>query len=702
MATNAPDAIVFPSQVGGYHPDWAPLRARPEVRAVAVWDLLFGSIDGEPGGLLFASHDGMYLGDVGRPVVVDGRMYDPAAPDEVVVSEELAKRVPVGTTVDFRAFAPDQSDLSGDAPSGPALTMKVVGVVRLVNQFLFTPSRPSCRRDTAARYEGSVYLAENADVRLANGSADIPALQRDVNELLAPGTPVLDLHAVSRRVDTTLSVERTALFSGAVVALGRRVARCPGPDPLGRGGWRRRSCASGRRYGAARPCERSGSRDLVTVATAMVVAAVAAVFVSALFPVGLGRRIDVDVGVHADWTVLVPGVAATGAVVLAAVVLVAWRATRLAVRSTAQRPSVLVAAVRRRAPLPVGIGTSMAFERGRGRSSVPVLPALLGAIAGVLGVVAILTIDNGIHDSLAHPERAGVTWDATAEVELSAYEPSGLRGEAVDQILAAAPPGSSAVVIDRQVLDVDGVGVPTFSLRTPHGDPPVTLSIAKGNAPRAVGEAAIGPETARILGVGIGDSVSFALGNRVRLVGIGLFPSDVHAEFDEGLWVTPDQMELVSPSPVDGNDFEGDRYVALRFPDRVDVTVQTGRMGQELGPPVSDIAPAQVPVELENLRGARAAGAPRRFAAGRDRRGEPRAGHVGAPPTPRLRDLAGPRTQSPRRPPRAQLAGHRDRAGRAAHRHPDRCCCGSRVAGAGSRNRCRSRPYHRSRSLRCC
>ena len=70
VATNAPDAVVFPGQVGTAHPDWAPLRAQPEVRSLAVWDLLFGTLAGEPGALLFASHDGAYLGEVGRPVVV--------------------------------------------------------------------------------------------------------------------------------------------------------------------------------------------------------------------------------------------------------------------------------------------------------------------------------------------------------------------------------------------------------------------------------------------------------------------------------------------------------------------------------------------------------------------------------------------------------------------------------------------------------
>src|ERR1700722_12459578 len=44
--TNAADAIAFPSQVGVEHPDWDRLKAQPEVKSVAVWDLLFGDYDG--------------------------------------------------------------------------------------------------------------------------------------------------------------------------------------------------------------------------------------------------------------------------------------------------------------------------------------------------------------------------------------------------------------------------------------------------------------------------------------------------------------------------------------------------------------------------------------------------------------------------------------------------------------------------------
>ncbi len=109
--TNAADAVVFPSQVGINHPHWAKLAARPEVRTLAVWDLLFGNVNGQSGAVIFGSKDGTYLGKVDKPVVVQGRMFNPRSPDEVVVDENAVNQAPpVGGTFTFRPYARHQSD----------------------------------------------------------------------------------------------------------------------------------------------------------------------------------------------------------------------------------------------------------------------------------------------------------------------------------------------------------------------------------------------------------------------------------------------------------------------------------------------------------------------------------------------------------------------------------------------------------------
>jgi hypothetical protein len=92
----------------------------------------------------------------------------------------------------------------------------------------------------------------------------------------------------------------------------------------------------------------------------------------------------------------------------------------------------------------------------------------------------------------------------------------------------------------------------------------ITLALVSGRAPSAPDEAAIGPATAKLLHVHVGDWVRVAYGVRKHVVGEALFPSDVHAEFDEGLWLLPAAFDAVTP-PHDPTQATDD-VIAVRFP----------------------------------------------------------------------------------------------------------------------------------------
>ena len=607
-ATASADAVVFASQVGVPHPEWDKLRARPEVADLAVWDLMFGNENGQPGGLLFVANDDAFGGRIGKPLLLSGRMWDPNAPDEIVVTPPVAKDLPIGSTTTFQPFGAAQGD-SDPAPTGPTVTFKVVGVVQTINYFLFTDGQEFVGPGFVKQYGSQVQLAENVDVRLRNGAADIPALQRDVNEDVAPGTPVLDLHAASRRVDTTISVEYAALLMLGVaiaVAGGLLVAQALGRSASVIGD----DALVLRAIGMTRS-DVAGAATVshaLTFVVALVVALGSAITASQLFPVGLSRKVDPDVGVHADWTVLGGGLLALAALLLSGTLLVARRAAR----DDGQRPpraSRLIAAVRGRAPLTIGIGTTLALDGGSGRTRVSVRPALVGAVVGVLGVVGALTIQHGVDDSLAHPERAGVTWDATVTPQDTAYVPHGLDPAFVISVVAAAPSGSSVATLSRFVVQVNGVGVASFAIDDePHqAASPISFAVTSGRAPVSDDEVAIGPKTAKDIHARIGDTIDVGDDKvPLRVVGEALFPPDVHAEFDEGIWLSKSQFEVFPPVVSQEDLFQGaERAVAVRFPKGTDKGSAIDALTKQIGDQSGGVSAAEVPVELANLRNVR-------------------------------------------------------------------------------------------------
>ena len=142
--TSGADAVVFPSQTSDAGTfDWDALREVPYVEDVAPWSLTFGTLEEgtdheEAGSLLFMPTDDHWLRTTDRPVVIDGRMWDPTADGEVLVDEPVADEqgIQVGDRFGYHAYRSGQFG-TGD-PAGPMLDVEVVGIVRETSQFLFT------------------------------------------------------------------------------------------------------------------------------------------------------------------------------------------------------------------------------------------------------------------------------------------------------------------------------------------------------------------------------------------------------------------------------------------------------------------------------------------------------------------------------------------------------------------------------------
>jgi hypothetical protein len=170
---------------------------------------------------------------------------------------------------------------------------------------------------------------------------------------------------------------------------------------------------------------------------------------------------------------------------------------------------------------------------------VPVRPALLGAVAGILGVLAAFTFSAGVSDAAANPARFGQTFQLDTFL--------GLNGQdfgPVDQVLRA-------VAADPDVTGVDDariggaqsgqVSVESFT-DDPVGGKRVPVTLTGGRMPAAADEIVLAPTTASDMHATTGSVVRLAgaAGPRALTVtGIGFVPSGPHNNYDQGAWLTP-------------------------------------------------------------------------------------------------------------------------------------------------------------------
>jgi len=312
------------------------------------------------------------------------------------------------------------------------------------------------------------------------------------------------------------------------------------------------------------------------------------------FPVGLSAKVDADRGVQVDPLLLAFATVGVVAFIAVQVLVAASRSTRTR-DAGAPRPSWARIGVIR--PLAIGLGVRIALEGGRRTRRGTARMALLGAVAAVAGIVAILTLNDGLDDSLRHPELAGVSWDATVLANEDDASPQGISAELVNRI-ASQPGVAAADSIGRVVTQIGEVGVPMFTVFPGSGVEQVELVTLEGRGPRDETEITLGPSTARDLGVEIGDTVSLPDGAVMSVVGFGLFPTDVHAQFDEGAAVVPDRFE----SLVAALGGEGAGYaVAVRFDSGATADERLAELRAGLGDTVAAVDPAERPDELTNL-----------------------------------------------------------------------------------------------------
>jgi hypothetical protein len=562
-------AIVLPNEPGF---DWNQIKALPEVETLGEFSLQAAwGVDGVlVDDVSFPSANADFYTKLERPVPFTGRIFDNSRVDEALVSQEFLTKYhkKVGDTVTARLYTPAQVDaalksetqlVDPSTAKGPRQTLRIVGTGRPPPWVLeFGGGGGATIIPTYAFYQR--YRSEmigtdpskevvNSLVRLRNGAADLPRLRGDL-ERLHPGRKldVINLVEGGQHITNATSFERNALLVFALVAaiaalliVGQAIVRYAASavidlDVLRALGMTRQEAVLAALAGPALAA--------VGAAVAAVAAAIAA---SSLFPIGVGAQVEPYPGRHADWAVLLPG----AALLVLLVLLLAYVSAVSAVghRSGAAAPhrsSVAALASRLALPVPVTLGTRLALEPGRGRTAIPVRPALVGAVAGVLGVVAATTFHTGLTDAVHTPERYGQT-----------YQASGYLGQNGTDFVPVAE-SLNALAAQPQVAGIDDSRLVPINIGTTSteawelsaikgGVPTVSLD---GRAPRADDEIALGPRTARDLHAKTGQRLQIKGEQTItlRVSGITFVPPGPHTGYDEGAWLTRRAMSQLYPS----------------------------------------------------------------------------------------------------------------------------------------------------------
>jgi hypothetical protein len=546
---------VLPNQPGF---DWARIRALPEVAALTTFAVSGFVLDGYP---LATQNTGFPPGDsqvmrtIERPVVLQGRRLDPRRVTEVDVTPLFPANYGkgVGDTLTLQLATPQEisrgyDPSSGRFPHGPKIRARIVGVIRSPWFSDSVGSNGAVLGSPAllARYRANILSAQgyiNALVRLRGGAADIPRFRADLarvtgrpdidvwNNLVNLGDParrttgyeaacLLAFGLAALAAAFFLVGQSVARYTAATVA-DLQVLRAPGMTP---------------RQAVAAACA-APVLAAVAGATLGVAGAIAA---SAWMPIGAAALLEPHPGIEADWPVLAAGWAAALLLVLAGSAAAA--VTALAAGRTQRPPrrsAVAAAAANLGVAVPVLVGARFALEPGRGRSALPVRPALIGAVAGVLGVLAAFTFSAGVADAAANPARFGQTNQLEGWIGLNGQDfgPAGRVLRAV----AASPDVTGVNDARIAVAQAGQVSVTTYTY-APVGGKRLPAVLTAGRLPAGPGEIVLAPTTASQLRAAAGGTIRLTGGSHpetVRVSGIGFVPEGSHNSYDSGAWITP-------------------------------------------------------------------------------------------------------------------------------------------------------------------
>jgi hypothetical protein len=499
------------------------------------------------GPLVLAAQDEHVLVDFARPHVVDGSLYDPSDPRQIMVDDVVAEAydlsvgqdVEIATATIDQMMAWEEAGAEGDPPL-VARPATVAGVVIPSDGIVV---------DEAFGY-GHVYLTPafaethgvdpfffGMAVRLRGGGADVPEF-RDAVQALAPGEAIefKTEAAVAETVARGTMPHTVALLlfaavvgSAGFVVAGQAISRQLLPL---------RTDAFALRSVGVEPADlRVGALlrvGLLGVAGGLAAVAVA-VAVSPMFPVGVADRAEIAPGFDADLTVLVPG-----AVVLV-LGLVLWSVPTL---RTLGRVEAISAPTRHPAwterlatvvSSPIATTGLRSSFTSSGRAGSP-RAAIAGLVLAVAAVAGTVTFGAGIDHLVTTPSTYGWDWDALATLPDEEWH---VPGSLFEDRAADSPELTDWSVLTMDQVVLDGQRTPAVGVEYRAGD--VGPTIVRGHRPDGPDEVVLGARTMDRLGVGIGDQVTagrdgrrFEVVGQAVFAGLGTYPGADRTELGKG------------------------------------------------------------------------------------------------------------------------------------------------------------------------
>ena len=515
---------IAPSYTGGSGGYYRALRRLPQVAAMSTGSLLNMAIQDRiqeaAQTQVFASPDGRMGVSVDRVKVLTGRLFDPADPWAIVIDQKIAdeEHVRPGGTVRL-VGVPNDKHGNPDLRRVFPLTFRVSAIVVFNNQVasVVTGARPTALlspaflRTAAGRRVSS--SGDEAFVRLRPGASRegfLRAASALAARYRATGGKITAISTADQVAATQRAIRPHAVALALFAALAGVAALVIIGQLLGRqlvldSGWFAVLRALGMsRWGlAALSIARVGA---VTLAGGCLAVAIA-IAASPLMPIGPARLAEPAPGIEVNLAILAVGFAVIALVPLAMVVPSTWAAASgphgaSSMTAPTVRPGSfwLGTALGVAGSVTGGIGLRMAFERGHGRTAVPVRSALAAITVAAAAVTAAAVFGSSLTALVSTPHRYGQNWSRELDLGFGA-----VSQQVLATIVSAQPGVAGYAAGNSGQVSIGGRTVAAIGLTPVRGQGYLTL--LAGHLPSGAGQIALGAQTLHSLHRQVGQTV---------------------------------------------------------------------------------------------------------------------------------------------------------------------------------------------------